>query len=133
MKNIYFPDWDDIDEHDFQTEILNFQNRYILEKYQEDLQRKIDLFCQQSGFLFLQKEVKTMGVGGSFFQGKIYDDVLALGGNDFILELEFFVFKDIKETQVNNWEGNAKYFKKIFFFPETKAKDIQNFLTGVRG
>ncbi len=131
IKETYFPEWDEIDEDDLQNELANHEIFLLRTKYLTQLQWRLDLLCKQCSFSFLNKEIKTMGIEGSFFQGDAHASINGIDGGTFILELTFLKLEGIKETEVNTWTSKGEYHRKIFFFPNNDIDTVKEYLDSI--
>lgn len=131
MKKTYFPEWDEIDEHDLQMELANHEVFLLRTKYLSDLQWKLDQLYQKYPFTFLNTKIKTMGIEGSFFQGDAYESINGIDGGTFILELTFLKIENRAETSVNTWVGKGQFHRKIFFFPNDNIDAVKEYLDSI--
>lgn len=128
MKKIFFPDWDEQDEHQFQLDMLQKEMEYLRKIFFKDTQQKIDQICQNYPFVFLNKKIHTMGIIGSFFQGDVKEDIAGIDGGNFILNLKGFKMESLIEISVNEWKTKGEYFQKIFFFPNDNVQKVKDYL-----
>lgn len=128
MKNIFFPNWDEQDEHQFQLDMMQKETEYLRELFLEDTQRRIDLLCQNYPFVFMNKTLHTMGITGSFFQGDAKEDIAGLDGGTFILNLKVLKMEPLIEVSTNEWKTKGEYFQKIFFFPVDNIQKVKDYL-----
>lgn len=128
MKNIFFPNWDEQDEHQFQLDMMQKEIEYLREIFLKDVQRKLDQICQSFPFVFLNKTVNTAGITGSFFQGDAKEDIAGIDGGNFILNLKGFKMEPLIEVSTNEWKTKGTYFQKIFFFPDDNIEKVKDYL-----
>jgi len=132
MTKEYFPNWNDIDEHNLQMELADYETSLLRIKYLDTLQRSLNQqLCKQYPFCFLNKKIRTMGIEGSFFQGDAHESIHGVDGGTFILELTFLKLEETKETDVNTWIGKGEYHKKIFFFPNYDINDVKEYFDSI--
>lgn len=131
MKKTYFPNWDETDEHDLQLELLKHESFLLRTKYLACIQWTLDQLCEQYPFSFLNKEIRTMGIKGSFFQGNVQESIKGIDGGTFVLELTFLKLEKIEETETNTWRSKGEYHKKIFFFPNDNINTVKEYLDSI--
>lgn len=128
MKNIFFPDWDEQDEHQFQLEMMQKETEYLRELFLKDTQRKLDFLLNNYSFIVIDKTIHTMGITGSFFQGDAKEDISGIDGGTFILNLKLFKIEPMEEVKINECKSKGEYFQKIFFFPNNNIEEVKNYL-----
>jgi len=111
--------------------LANHEIFLLRTEYLSQLQWKLNQLCEQYPFSFLNKEIRTMGIEGSFFQGDARESINGIDGGTFILELKLMKLEGIKETTVNTWTSKGEYHRKVFFFPGDNINTIKVYLDSI--